>query len=373
MPRRHARRIVLDATPLASGHGIRGIGRYVGGVIAAMATEEPEFVELHVRLLVTSGQEVPAGRWRTVTTIRAGVRPQDIGWAVAAVADRRLAGALGRTWWHQTDPTLPWSPVGGARTLATAYDLIPLHETEVWRRIRPHRRVLYRAYLDALRRARVVVAISATTAVDLTRTLGIPANRIRVLPPAVTAPPAAGLAPVDHDAPALLFVGVMDPHKRPELALETLAAVRRRRPAARLSFVGPSPARRVDELRRHAAALGVGDAVDYRGTISEDELTALYRGGILLAVSRIEGFGLPPVEAILAGGRAVAVPSPIYREVLSDAATYAVGDQPGAIADAVMAALEGAPSESARTSLAARVAPRQSAARLRAMYEEIAE
>lgn len=364
--------IVLDATPLASPHGIRGIGRYVGSVVSAMATEEPEFIASHMHLLLTSRQEVTAGRWRAVTTIRAGVRPQDVGWAVAAVADRRVARALGRTWWHQTDPTLPWSPVPASRSMATAYDLIPLHEAAVWRRIRPHRRVLYRAYLDALRRARAVVAISETTATDLTWTLGIPGNRIVVVPPAIMAPPSPGRVPMDHDAPALLFVGVVDPHKRPELALETLAAVRRRRPAATLSFVGPSPARRVDELRRHASALGVGDAVDFLGAIPDDELRALYRGGILLAVSRIEGFGLPPVEAILAGGRAIAVPSPIYREVLADAATYATGDQPAALADAVVEALDKPPSESARTSLAARVAPRQSAARLRAMYEEVA-
>ena len=37
--------IVVDTTPLASGHGIRGIGRYLDGVVGALVREEPAFVE----------------------------------------------------------------------------------------------------------------------------------------------------------------------------------------------------------------------------------------------------------------------------------------------------------------------------------------
>ena len=324
-----------------------------------------------MRFLVDAGQDPPADGLPLISTIRARVRPQDFGWVVAAVADRHAARDLGSAWWHQTDPMLPWSPVPRRRTLATAYDLIPLHEAAVWRAIRPHRRLLYRAYLGALRKARGVVTISTETAADLHRTLAIPPDRIRVVPPAIVVPAPDARTALDPDAPLLLFVGVMDPHKRPELALEALAALRRRTPDAALAFVGPSPAVRVAELQRRAAALGVAEAVAFRGRVPDEELAALYRRGVLLAVSRIEGFGLPPVEAILAGGRTVAVPTPIYREVLGDAATYAVSDQPSAIADAVEDALTDPVSDPQRAALAARFAPRASAARLRAAYEEL--
>lgn len=363
--------IVVDTTPLSSGHGIRGIGRYLDGVVGALVREEPAFVEARVRFLVDAGQDPPADGLALIPTTRARVRPQDLGWAVAAIADRRAARGLGPAWWHQTDPMLPWSPVPRERTLATAYDLIPLHEAAVWRAIRPHRRLLYRAYLGALRKARGIVTISTETAADLQRTLGIPADRIRVVPPAIVVPAPGVPAALDPDAPLLLFVGVMDTHKRPELALEALAAVRRRKPGATLAFVGPSPAGRVVGLQRRAAALGLADAVAFRGRVPDEELAALYRRGILLAVSRIEGFGLPPVEAILAGGRAVAVPRAIYHEVLGGAATYALSDQPAAIADAVEGALTDPVSDPQRTALAARFAPRTSAARLRAAYEEL--
>jgi glycosyltransferase involved in cell wall biosynthesis len=166
-------------------------------------------------------------------------------------------------------------------------------------------------------------------------------------------------------------MGVMDPNKRPELALEALAAIRRRTPGATLEFVGPSPAPPVEDLGRAAAGRGVDEAVAVRGRVPDEELAALYRRGVLLAVSRIEGFGLPPVEAILAGGRAVAVPTPIYREVLGGAAAYAVSDQPAAIADAVEDALTDPVSDPQRTALAARFAPRASAARLRAARKEL--
>ena len=363
--------IVVDTTPLASGHGIRGIGRYLDGVVGALVREEPAFVEARVRFLVGAGQDPPADDLPFITTTRTRVRPQDLGWAVAALADRRAARGVGSAWWHQTDPMLPWSPVPRERTLATAYDLIPLHEAAVWRAIRPHRRLLYRAYLGALQKASGIVTISSETAADLHRTLGIPPDRIRVVPPAIVLPAPDAPTALDPDAPLLLFVGVMDPHKRPELALEALAALRRRTPGATLAFVGPSPAARVEDLGRAAAALGVADAVAFRGRVPDEELAALYHRGVLLAVSRIEGFGLPPVEAILAGGRTVAVPTPIYREVLGGAATYAVSDQPAAIADAVEDALTDPVSDPQRAALAARFAPRASAARLRAAYEEL--
>jgi hypothetical protein len=55
----------------------------------------------------------------------------------------------------------------------------------------------------------------------------------------------------------------------------------------------------------------------------------------------------------------------------TNAATYAVSDQPAAIADAVEDALMDPVSDLQRTALAARFAPRASAARLRAAYEEL--
>src|SRR5659263_383115 len=96
--------IVVDTTPLASGHGIRGIGRYLDGVVGALVREEPAFVEARVRFLVDAGQDPPADDLPFITTTRTRVRPQDLGWAVAALADRRAARGLGRAWWHQTDP-----------------------------------------------------------------------------------------------------------------------------------------------------------------------------------------------------------------------------------------------------------------------------
>lgn len=37
--------IVVDTTPLASGHGIRGIGRYFEGVVGPLVREDPAFAE----------------------------------------------------------------------------------------------------------------------------------------------------------------------------------------------------------------------------------------------------------------------------------------------------------------------------------------
>ncbi len=298
------------------------------------------------------------------------MRPQDLGWAVAAIADRLVARRLRPAWWHQTDPMLPWGPLDPSRSVVTAYDLIPLLEPAVWERIRPHRRPLYRAYLRSLQRAARVATISAATAHDLGDLLGIRADRIRVIPPAVEVPEGGPTADLDPTAPNLLFVGVPDPHKRAELALLTLEALRRRRPGATLTFIGPAGPVQNHVADPRADRRNQG-SVSRFGRVSDAALTDLYRSSVLLAVSRVEGFGLPPVEAILAGGRVVAVPIPIYREVLGPAATFAVDDDPDSLATAVELALQSPPDLDARHALAARYAPERLREALAGLYEEL--
>jgi glycosyltransferase involved in cell wall biosynthesis len=361
--------IVLDATPLRSGHAVRGIGRYVSGLVQALAVEQAEYAAANVTILAIDGQEIPVPGMRVLRTRRAQWRSQDIGWLDALVGDRAASRGMRGARWHRTDPWLFVSPVPASRTLVTAYDLIPLQDAEVWATIRPHRRLMYRRYLESLRRARGVITISRTSAENLTANIGIAPARIRVVLPAVEShAPSPG--PRDTEA-TLVYVGVLEPHKRPELAVQTLAALRQRGRDATLVVVGPSPVKRIDALREVAGSLGVIDAVRFMGRVSDEELRDLYQRGVTLALSRLEGFGLPPVEAVLAGGTAVAVGEPIYREVLEDAAVFARSAAPADIADAVEVALEQRIPDEARTRLARRVSPAETAASLRAAYEDL--
>jgi glycosyltransferase involved in cell wall biosynthesis len=129
-----------------------------------------------------------------------------------------------------------------------------------------------------------------------------------------TVPTAVGvdLASFKQAAPATLspraaFVGRMVHTKGVVDAVETWALVRAAVPDATLVMVGVGPE------REHAAAraeeLGIADAVEWRGFVSEDEKRRiLSESRLLLAPSYEEGWGISVCEAL-----ASAVPVAAYR------------------------------------------------------------
>lgn len=355
-----------------SSHRLRGIGRYVESTLRSLIVEQPEWAAHNLRPVVAGG----APGWLhgpVVMTRRAGRRAQDTGWLFAAAADRIAAHRHTLSLWHSTDPTLPLPPLGADRSAVTVYDLIPLHEPAVMARIRPHRRPIYRLYLRLVRRARLVIAISHFVADDVQRTLGVPADRIHVVYPAVTTPavrPSAVTAAAS--LPDLLFVGVPAPHKGADAAIAALAEIRRRGPAVRLRFVGHHPPRDRARLIAEASAKDVAQAVEFVGRVTDDQLSELYSRSVLLALSRTEGLGLPPIEALMNHGRAVVGNAPVFREALGDAVDYALPEDASVVADAYEMAASRPALAAPPPGIVERFSPRASAAASIAAYENVA-
>ena len=166
-----------------------------------------------------------------------------------------------------------------------------------------------------------------------------------------------------------LFVGALEPHKRPELAISAVAELARRGESSTLSIVGSRPVRRRVELESHAQRLGIADRVAFIDRPGDGALGRLYATSTLLATSSTEGFGLPPVEAILAGGRVAAVPTAIYREVLTGVASFSTDSTVGSFADSALAASDSTPDQASRTALGQRFGAIASTTALRAAYE----
>jgi len=315
--------VLFDATPLARGHAARGIGAAVRGTIAGLA----EILDPADRptLLITDRQDPVDGfrsipiPWRNWTIERL----PDL-WPRLTIerAIRRRAPRLFHATQHELIPDGRRVP-----TVATCYDLVPVHDPGP----RPRRTALVRANLRRLRGVAHVVAISRATSDDLVATLGVPATRITVIPLGI--PPEAEPGGETPARPYVLYANSFEPHKNPGLAVDALAMTTS---GVDLVMVGVSDPALTSALRERASARAVSDRVIFLGYVDDRRLSALRRdAAAVLVTSRREGFGLPVLEAMRAGTPVIASGIPALREVAGDAATILPPDAPAAWAAAV--------------------------------------
>ncbi len=322
--------VLIDVGPATGQHGERGIGRYVRSLMECIgAMPDADRSGIWAYGLPGPGLEGFGQRGIPIEQSRFAVA----GWLSGRLAAGRALRLSHASVLHATDPHRPWSPRSHA-TIVTAYDLIPLHEPEMLHSWRPDHRAVYRWYLQQLRRAHRVVAISMTTAEDVAERLGIQPGQIDVVYPAVQA--SLDFIRDPSDSPTFLFVGARDPHKQADLALRAFALFRTKLGIGAMRFIGPASGAQIGALRQLADHLGVGSWVQIDGRVSDAELDRAYaRASALLWTSRLEGFGLPPIEAVLRGVPVIAVDTPAARETLGRAASLVPSD-----AETLAAAME---------------------------------
>ena len=185
---------------------------------------------------------------------------------------------------------------------------------------------------------------------------GADPDRIRIVPPGVDhsvffprSREAAKARLHLSGARILLFVGRLQPHKGPDVAINALAEAVGRDPRATedvvLAVVGGPSGRTVaerDEVSRLmdlAAASGVGDRVMFFPPQPQMRLADFYSAAELVLVpSRSESFGLVALEAQACGAPVVAASTGGLRYVVRDGETgYLVpGWDPGGYADRIL-------------------------------------
>jgi glycosyltransferase involved in cell wall biosynthesis len=175
---------------------------------------------------------------------------------------------------------------------------------------------------------------------------------------------------LEPDAPVVGFVGHLVDQKRPDVAVEVLADLRRRGVPAHLVVVGSGPNEAA--LRARIDQLGLADHVTLAGHRSDVESVL---GGIDLLVLTSDDEGMPGVviEAQMAGCPVVTFPVGGVAEVLEHGTTGVVlaDHDPGAMAEAV-ATLLGDPDERSRMVAAARErSERFTMARAAVAYHEV--
>ncbi len=169
---------------------------------------------------------------------------------------------------------------------------------------------LARLRYPALRRMDVVIAVSHFTRDFLVDTVGVAADRVKVIAPGVDSERFSP-APVSTSEPYIFTAGRLIERKGFDRLIDAFALLR---PDCRLKIAGTGP--QAADLRAQVTALGLNDVVDFLGPVDDATLVEGYRGCRLFALPNrtladgdTEGFGLVFLEANgcgkpVVGGRA---------------------------------------------------------------------
>ena len=201
-----------------------------------------------------------------------------------------------------------------ARQVVMIHDIIPLLVPQGNRK-----QQLYFRYVlpGALRRASAVITPSSTVRDQLKEVYGIPEHKIHVIHHGSDHAFGVGEWPrCQEKGRYILYVGRGDSHKNLERLLRGFRQIAGAIDHT-LVLVG------VDECRPDGRSQAGGDRILFKGYVSSEEKTALYRNASLLVFPSLqEGFGLPPLEAMLNGCPVVASSASCVPEVCGDAACY---------------------------------------------------
>lgn len=198
-------------------------------------------------------------------------------------------------------------------------------------------------------RAAVALATTEARPVDRPKLACLP---FAFAPPGSLRSPTTPHWPEDGTTgPIVAHFGIVDPVKEPFRLLEAFRAVRDRWSDARLRFVGPVADTLADELRRRAAALGLGDALELTGPVPAPayaaaletatvavQLRATSNGEASAAVGDCLAAGLPTVVTAIGWGRelpgeaVVRVPRAPAPDALGDVLVDLLADGPRRVA-----------------------------------------
>ena len=228
--------------------------------------------------------------------------------------------------------------------VVTIHDLGPLTHPEWFSQARPT--LKQAAVRRAARRAACVICVSQATADAYLGLVGeAAAGRVRVIHEGVGPFFFEPVGPSDLDgladmpppeAPFFLWMGSkLNPRKNLDRIVEGFERAAREIPhhLVLAGAVGWDAEDVLEQIRRSPVA----DRIHRPGFVTDAQLRALYaRATAFLYVSRLEGFGLPILEAMASGGAVVTSSVSSMPEVAGDAALLVDPLDVDAIADAIV-------------------------------------
>ncbi len=354
-----------------------GVARMIRGLLAELTQREDLKGRLMLDLYFKA--RVPDEPWLISPLIRTHI-VRSPAWLPAPVSFSLYYYILLplRLWWDR--PALTYWPNYMLPIIAPRPSLVMLTE-DVWHEMRNPRRAWrykagYRVFATwAARHATRIMAISHASKQGLYRLFRISPSRIVVNELAVDAT-ANGITPMP--GPYLLFVGQALERRHLREAIEAFAHIAPRYSDFRFIAIGPDKYNPpvIDTLiTQYNRTLGhpVFQRIEH---VTDLDLQRFYAGAhVIVYVSEIEAFGLPPLEALSYGVSAVLADTALTREIYGEHAFFA----PSCDTEGIVIALERALSdETARSrirdaaqSIIARYSWKAHADRMLAIIEDI--
>jgi glycosyltransferase involved in cell wall biosynthesis len=301
----------------------RGVARYLICLLEELAGAEPDD---EYAVLVAGRADPEPFRAPGLRQVRSRL-PGRVLFGAAAVAGRprldRLAGGCDVAWVPAPAPVAVSTEVPLVLTL---HDLSFEHPRDfgayerVWHGLARPRRLAQRAAL--------VICDSKPVRDTAVSDWGLDAHRVRLVRPGPGRPPGpAGAPPGGLPERFVLAVGALEPRKLPGTLVEAHRRARARGLESGLVLAGDGPLRAELEPS-HATVLG---------HVPDPALEALYGRALALAcVSRDEGFGFTPLEALARGVPAVVADLPVFEETLGEGALRVPPGDADALAEALL-------------------------------------
>ncbi len=309
-----AQHIGIEATRLLRER--RGIGRYVHNVLRWIPRHRED---VRFTLFASRASDEPALR-TLLDTIDRSLSPR------TTVRD---IGALKRS-----DADVIWYPwnwlhprADDAAMVVSLLDIAPMLQLDGrWWKVLKRAR-FRRRFASSLRAADLVLTISEFSARELVQHLHADRSRIRVTLLAAddmqrsTSDHSATLKRLGITGPFFLTVGAHDKRKNLRTLYRAMELLHADGNIVPLLQAGPHRAK------------GAPSSVRYAGYVDDAELATLYKlATALVFPSRYEGFGLPVVEAMSAGGRVICANTSSLPEVVGSAGLLFPWNDPRALA-----------------------------------------
>jgi glycosyltransferase involved in cell wall biosynthesis len=340
-------RITIDYTPALRQSA--GIGRYTRGLVGALAAlDRQNQYTLFCAGRAPGADSTGAAGWPSNFRVRV------VPWQARhlGIAWHRLHLPLPAEWlagptdlFHSPDFTLP--PLARARGVVTVHDLSFLTVPEC---ADPRLRAfLERAVPGAVRRARRVLADSASTANDLNRLLGVPAEKISIVPAGIEArfqpvrdPACLARVRARYSLPErfILGLGTLEPRKNFVRLIQAYAELQRRAPLPQNLVIAGGPGWLYEGIYAEARRQAAPERICFPGFVADEDLPALYTLADAFAFpSLYEGFGIPPLEAMGCGTPVICANNSSLPEAVGDAALLVDATDVGGLAGGLLGLL----------------------------------